>query len=120
MYLVDGISSDRFTTYYYILCEASLEDEGRLSSKAIDRLMHATSSWAIESNDEILVFNQGRWGRDKALFKSVQSTSWDDVILESSMKSSLVKDVEGFFDVEDIYKDLNVPWKVRLFLSLCQ
>lgn len=120
VYLVDGISSGHFTTYYYILCEASLEDEGRLSSKAIDRLMYATSSWAMDSKDEILVFNQGRWGKDKELFKSVQSTSWNDVVLESSMKSSLVKDVEGFFDVEDIYKDLNVPWKVGLFLSLCQ
>jgi transitional endoplasmic reticulum ATPase len=116
VYLADGLSSGRFASYYYILCEASLEDEERLSSKAIDRLMHAASSWAMESEDEILVFNQGRWGKDKELFKSVQSTSWDDVILESSMKSSLVKDVEEFFNVEDIYKDLNVPWKVRLFL----
>jgi transitional endoplasmic reticulum ATPase len=116
VYLADGFSSGRFASYYYILCEASPEDEERLSSKSIDRLMHAASSWAMESEDVILVFNQGRWGKDKELFKSVQSTSWDDVILESSMKSSLVKDVEEFFSVEDIYKDLNVPWKVRLFL----
>jgi len=116
VYLADGLSSSRFGSYYYILCEASPEDEERLSSKAIDRLIHAASSWAMESEGEILVFNHGRWGKDKELFKSVQSTSWDDVILESSMKSSLIKDVEEFFNVEDIYKDLNVPWKVRLVL----
>jgi hypothetical protein len=31
------------------------------------------------------------------------------VILEQEMKTSLVKDVEGFFNAKEIYKDLNVP-----------
>jgi hypothetical protein len=75
--------------------------------------MYAAASWAMESQDEILVFNHGRWEKDKELFKSVKSTSWEDVILEQEMKTSLVKDVEGFFDAKEIYKDLNVPWKVR-------
>jgi hypothetical protein len=74
--------------------------------------MYAAASWNMEPQDEILVFNRGRWGKDKALFKSVQTTSWADVILENNMKSSLIKDVEGFFDAKGIYKDLGVPWKV--------
>jgi hypothetical protein len=113
VYLVDGISSGHWCSHYYILCEACQEDEKNMSSKATDRLMYAAASWAMESQDEILVFNHGRWEKDKELFKSVKSTSWEDVILEQEMKTSLVKDVEGFFDAKEIYKDLNVPWKVR-------
>jgi hypothetical protein len=113
VYLVDGISSGHWCSHYYILCEACQEDEKSMSSKATDRLMYAAASWAMESQDEILVFNHGRWEKDKELFKSVKSTSWEDVILEQQMKTSLMKDVEGFFDAKEIYKDLNVPWKVR-------
>lgn len=30
------------------------------------------------------------------------------------MKEALVKDIEGFFDCENEYKEFAVPWKVSL------
>lgn len=112
VYQVHSISSDGWDDFFHILCEASPDDENPLVSKAINRLMHAAASWAATLRHEILVFNHGRWTKDPDLFKSVQSTSWDDVILEDTMKSSIARDVHGFFDAKDMYKDLDVPWKV--------
>jgi hypothetical protein len=118
VYLVQGYSSGYWNNFYHILCEASTDDDSLISSKAIDRLMYAAASWTATLREEIMVFNQGRWLKDSALFKSVLSTTWDDVILECSMKSSILRDVEGFFAAEDMYKDLGVPWKVINILPI--
>jgi len=113
VYLVYSVSPGGSDDLFHILCEASPDDGNPLVSRAIDRLMHAAASWAMTLRQEILVFNSGRWIKDPDLFESVQSTSWDDVILEDSIKSSIARDVHGFFDAKDMYKDLDVPWKVN-------
>ena len=35
----------------------------------------------------------------------------DEVILNKDMKSNLIADVQDFFDNEDLYRKLTVPWK---------
>jgi len=57
------------------------------------------------------VFDQGMWQKDKELWKSVQKATWDDVILEEDRKTSLIKDIDGFFNGEANYKEFAVPWK---------
>lgn len=41
----------------------------------------------------------------------MQNASWDDVILDESMKKSLIADVDSFFGNRDTYERLKVPWK---------
>ena len=62
-------------------------------------------------HNEVLVFDQEMWTKSTELFSSVQSSSWDDVIMDEDMKETLVKDVEGFFDSREEYKEFLVPWK---------
>lgn len=57
------------------------------------------------------MFDQGRWVKNKELCKSVQESTWEDVILDKDLKDVLVNDVEGFFDCKDDYKQFAVPWK---------
>ncbi|KAJ7240302.1 P-loop containing nucleoside triphosphate hydrolase protein [Mycena haematopus] len=67
--------------------------------------------WNDSLHEEIWVFNQSWWQKDHALWESVQSADWKDVILDEVFKKDLQKDIYGFFKSETIYKDLAIPWK---------
>ncbi|KAL2042312.1 hypothetical protein N7G274_004801 [Stereocaulon virgatum] len=79
--------------------------------KLTDDLIAAASQWSTNVHDEVLVFDQGMWTKNSELWASVQSSSWDDVIMNEDMKETLVKDVEGFFGSREEYKEFVVPWK---------
>ncbi|KAG8706052.1 hypothetical protein FRC08_001300 [Ceratobasidium sp. 394] len=61
--------------------------------------------------DSILVFNDGWWQKDHALWKEVQKSDWKDVILSPDFKQEIQSDVKNFFASEAIYHELAVPWK---------
>ena len=46
------------------------------------------------------------------MWVDLQTANWADVILKEKFKTALKKDVYGFFDSEDLYKSLAIPWKV--------
>lgn len=77
----------------------------------IDALLLACGRWTKELHEEIFVFDQGRWSKSRALFKSVESSSWDDIVLLPGTKSKLIEDIQGFFENQDLYKSFAVPWK---------
>ncbi len=79
--------------------------------KPTDELITAAMQWSSNVHEEVLVFDQEQWTKNKDLWASVQNASWDDVIMDPDMKDQLVKDVEGFFDCRDDYKEFAVPWK---------
>ena len=78
----------------------------------IQRLLSAAGIWTNELHDEIYVFDSGFWQKDHALWVEVQKANWDDVILKAEFKKRLQKDVLGFFESEELYKRLAIPWKV--------
>ncbi|KAK4955224.1 hypothetical protein LTR10_007419 [Elasticomyces elasticus] len=51
------------------------------------------------------------WAKDSALFASVDTTSWEDVIVSPDIKDKLNQDVMGFFDNRDLYRRAKVSWK---------
>ena len=63
-------------------------------------------------HEEIYVFDSGYWFKDHNLWVEAQKANWDDVILKEDFKTTLQKDVFGFFDSEELYKKLGIPWKV--------
>ena len=97
--------------------------------------MLAAGSYQNELHDEIWQFVDGFWQKSESLWrvrsdyigpaiiqfislcgclrvKAIQSADWDDIILEADFKEAVKKDVYGFFDSEDLYKSLAIPWKV--------
>lgn len=80
-------------------------------SRRADELIAAASQWSVDLHNECWVFDQETWLKNSELWNSVRESSWDDVILDSAMKKTLVEDVEGFFDRKDDYKQFGVPWK---------
>ena len=83
-----------------------------MSQNKADDLIAAAASWTQELHDEVLVFDQGYWQKNKELWQNVQKASWDDVILKKARKEAIIEEVMGFFSAEEKYKEFNVPWKV--------
>jgi len=75
-------------------------------------LILAAGKHANDLHDEIWVFDQGFWDKNAALWTEIHKADWKDVILKDSFKRALQKDVYGFFDSEELYKELAIPWKV--------
>ena len=76
-----------------------------------DDLIRAAGKWTSQLHDEIFVFDNGYWDKSKELWNSVSGASWNDVILSPAMKQSLIEDVQGFFDNQELYAQFAVPWK---------
>jgi len=71
----------------------------------------SVGTWGAQLHEEVLVFNQGFWQKDHALWEEIQKSSWKDVILNEEFKVAIQNDITKFFDSEAVYKDLAVPWK---------
>jgi len=77
----------------------------------LDELIKVSTLWGSQLHNEVWVFDQGYWQKSAELYNSVQKASWDNVILDEDMKKALIADVENFFDGQDTYEKLKVPWK---------
>ncbi len=108
-YCHDGYISYRMN---FILGEPGSKKADSEPDSDADELVEAATMWGIESHDEVWVFDRGMWQKDKELWKVIQKSSWDDVILDKEKKQALIDDVDGFFDGEQSYKEFAVPWKV--------
>ncbi|KAI4724959.1 P-loop containing nucleoside triphosphate hydrolase protein [Aureobasidium sp. EXF-10728] len=80
--------------------------------------VHATEKLLLEAgrftnsvDGAVLVFDQGYWQKNHELWESIQEAEWSNVILNEDMKHDLIKDVDNFFDGQDTYQKLKVPWK---------
>lgn len=78
---------------------------------AASQLILEVGNFNSTLHNEIWVFNQGYWRKDAELWKSISHASWEDVILDSKTKQSLIDDVSRFFDSRSTYTNLKVPWK---------
>lgn len=94
----------------YVLKEPGRGESTALSCKAVDALIATAGAWQTSNTKVVWVFD-GYWRQDEALFTSVEKASWDKVILDENMKKDLTDVSNKFFDNEDVYKDLGVPWK---------
>ena len=92
-------------TYQFLVHEGTSEQPSK-------DLFVAAGGWVQALHDEIWVFNQGFWDKDEGLWEEVQKADWKDVILNEDFKTTLQKDIFGFFSSERIYLDLQIPWKV--------
>jgi len=80
--------------------------------------IHATEKLLLEAgrftnnvNGAVLVFDQGYWQKNHELWDSIQQAEWSDVILDEDMKKDLIRTVDNFYNGQDTYQKLKVPWK---------
>lgn len=86
-------------------------------SVAATKLIAAASTHSTNLHEEdVLVFDDDEWKKDTKLWKSVQKAKWEDVILDQKLKDNLTRDIAGFFDHKNDYKQFDVPWKRGIIL----
>ena len=114
VYYADWIEDyvfERRQQYYFIIYKRSHVSADNVRPVVVDELIAEATKWNQDLHDEVWVFDQEEWTKNKKLWRSVKQSNWDDVILDPDMKSALINDVEGFFDNEAEYREFAVPWK---------
>ncbi|KAF4948583.1 hypothetical protein FSARC_13703 [Fusarium sarcochroum] len=76
-----------------------------------EQLVLAVGSWGSDLHNEVWVFDQGFFQKDRELWESAQKSTWEAVILDKEMKKSLINDHISFFESRQTYTGLGVPWK---------
>jgi hypothetical protein len=76
-----------------------------------NQLFLAAGQWSSDLHEEIWVFDGGYWAKSSELYQSAMKSSWESVILDEQMKSTLIEDHLSFFRSRDTYARLKVPWK---------
>jgi len=71
----------------------------------------AVCDWSCEVRGEILVFHDGYFQKDKQLFDSIKSATFDNLILPESLKRQIENDFQQFFDSREFYERYGIPWK---------
>ena len=98
-------------TIQYILKEPG-QGETTLSRNSItDRLIDTVGKWQKPKDYNFVYVFDGYWTLSREMYEEIQKATWDKVILDEDMKKSLTELMHKFFNNEDIYKDLGVPWK---------
>lgn len=114
VFVVDGqntILSQCDRRYYVLSQPATAGEKDQAGSEVMDALVLAASNWSEKAHDQVWVYDQGSWSKDNELWRMVHSGNWKDIILEESTKSSIVRDVIGFFDARETYAEFGTPWK---------
>lgn len=104
-------TNGRVMPVFFILVSREDEENNLDETSLTDQLMLAVGEWSSALQNDIYVFDENHWQKSRDLWKSVQGSSFDDVILNPDVKSGLVGDITGFYDNKDLYKKLAVPWK---------
>ncbi len=82
------------------------------SERAADALFRAVCAFVTQTvDDEILVFEEGRFTKSAELFAAIKSSSFDNLILPRELECSLKDDFRAFFDNRDLYDRYRVPWR---------
>lgn len=84
--------------------------------KYAEGLIKACGVWTQELHNEVYIYEDGHWDKNKMLFSAVSKASWDDVVIDPVMKSDIIRDVESFFGSQSTYSQYNIPWKRGIIL----
>jgi AAA+ superfamily predicted ATPase len=82
-------------------------DQKQLAADFFD----AVSDWGCEVRGEILVYHEGYFEKDKELFESIKTSTFDNLVLRGSLKEEIQNDFSQFFDSREIYERYAIPWK---------
>jgi transitional endoplasmic reticulum ATPase len=115
----DGMLGKSINNYILVAPEAEgvemTAEEKSLAQKKTDTLVREATKWGNDLHNEVLVYDQGYWQKNRELWENVQKANWEDVILEKEKKQAIMDDILGFFDGQERYSEFGVPWKVRSF-----
>ncbi len=81
------------------------------SRKLAEAFFAEVCEWSSEVRGEILVFQDGDWQKNKELYESIKTATFNNVILPDSLRQQLPGDFEQFFSSRAVYEQYGIPWK---------
>ncbi|KAF8530040.1 P-loop containing nucleoside triphosphate hydrolase protein [Hysterangium stoloniferum] len=79
-------------------------------------LLRLAFEWSYNVNQEIWMFSNGMWFKDKKLWQAVQLADRANLVLNDEFTANLKRDTETFFSGREVYDSLEIPWKRGLLL----
>ena len=79
--------------------------------KVAEDFFDAVCEWSCEVRGEILVYHNGCFEKNKDLFDSIKGATFDNLVLQGSLKHDIQNDFAQFFDSREIYERYGIPWK---------
>ncbi|HEU4432984.1 MAG TPA: ATP-binding protein [Pyrinomonadaceae bacterium] len=79
--------------------------------KLAEDFFDAVCEWSCEVRGEILVFQEGYFDKNKELFESIKSSTFDNLVLPPPLKTEIQNDFAQFFDSREVYERYGIPWK---------
>lgn len=127
VYAAGGIHNEKVTAIFLLSRKAPVDanpdvdpayliEASNQAKQRIDKLLMAVGKWSTDVHSEIYVFDDSSWSKDRKLYMSVMGTKWSDVVLSPSVKEGIITDITTFFDSEEMYTSLNIPWKRGIIL----
>jgi hypothetical protein len=96
-----GFGNDR-RLHYFIVAD---------TQQLAERFLEAVCEWNSELHNELMVFEAGCWSKDEDLFRDIQGSTLDNLVLRGHLKADILADIQGFFTARATYEEFGVPWK---------
>jgi AAA+ superfamily predicted ATPase len=79
--------------------------------KVAEEFFTAVCDWGCDVRGEILVFHDGYFQKDKELFESIKTATFDNLVLPDSLKQQVQADFQQFLGSREVYEQYKIPWK---------
>jgi len=76
-----------------------------------EAFFEAVCEWSCEVRGEILVYHDGYFEKNKELFDSIKTATFDNLILAEALKNEIRRDFSQFFEAREVYERYQIPWK---------
>jgi DNA polymerase III delta prime subunit len=81
-----------------------------------EALINAVGRHSRNHRARVMVFSDGDWEEAPRLELGLRSYSWSSIILPPSTRDRVQRSAELFFASEQLYRDLEIPWKLGFLL----
>jgi len=76
-----------------------------------EKFYDAVCEWSCEVRGEILVYENGYFEKNKELFDSIRSATFDNLVLSQSLKQQVQDDFKQFFESRETYERYGISWR---------
>lgn len=115
-----GIADVTWQNHSFVL--ASFEWQEGFNSRAVTWVMgtdeHAIDRFALTvyrvtnvPHEAVLVFSGGCWSQNPDLYRTIQASSFDDLIFDERLIDEMRREFKAFLSMRGQYEALGLPWR---------
>ena len=71
----------------------------------------AVCEWSFDVRGEIVVYQDGYFLKNKELYDSIKTATFENLVLRDTLKTDIQNDFEQFFTSREMYDQYRIPWK---------